>query len=135
MPPSEFKAKNVGESVFINTGKPKWNGALIRSTAARYRPRCARTWIKCGVPSETSTQSFQNGFGATLDGRVLAWKSGSKAIVPTEGSGNGPGQPAHLIASGASAIFFDTSTSHHEATPANRLTFSGLRALTVRDVL
>lgn len=26
MPLSEFKAKNLGESVFINTGKPKWNG-------------------------------------------------------------------------------------------------------------
>lgn len=26
MPLAEFKTKNVGESVFINTGKPKWNG-------------------------------------------------------------------------------------------------------------
>ena len=178
MPIQEFKAKNVGESVFINSGKAKWNGradkkntlevqtplctdqyqgfpgdpgneapnevvcnaspgdrnqpalqfAGVQAVSMFYRFLGGRLYEieihltshdfgdvraaftqKYGAPANATTESYQNGFGATWTGEVCRWKSGNEAIALTEGSGNGPGQNPRSVASGALAIFLDTS--------------------------
>jgi hypothetical protein len=178
MPLQEFKVKNVGESVFINTGKPKWNGrADKKSTLEVPTPLCTDQYQgfpgdpgneapnevlcnespgdrnqsglqfagvqavsmfyrflggrlneieihltshdymdvkaafiqKYGTPTNTTSESYQNGYGASWTGEVCHWKSGNQAIALSEGSGNGPGQNSRSIASSALAIFLDTS--------------------------
>ena len=174
----EFKTKNLGESVFINTGKPKWTGradkkstlevptplctdqyqgfpgdpgneapnevlcnpspgernqsalqfAGVQAVSMFYRFLSGRLYVieihltshdytdvkaafilKYGSPTNTTSESYQNGYGATWTGQLCHWISGNQAIALTEGSGNGPGQNSHSWASNASAIFLDTS--------------------------
>jgi hypothetical protein len=47
---------------------------------------------KYGQPNATSTEDFQNAYGARWDGATFAWTKGSQAIALREGSGNGPAQ-------------------------------------------
>jgi hypothetical protein len=185
MPLQEFKTKNVGESVFINTGKPKWNGrankkdtqevptplctdqyqgfpgdpqneapnevlcnpspgdrnqsalqfAGIQAVSMFYRFLGSRLYDieihlvshdygdvkaafiqKYGAPTSTTSERYQNGYGATWTGEVCHWRSGNQAIALTEGSGNGPGQDSRSFASLALAVFLDTSNVPRSST-------------------
>jgi hypothetical protein len=47
---------------------------------------------KYGQPTATSTENFQNAYGARWNGANFAWTKGSQVITLHEGSGNGPAQ-------------------------------------------
>lgn len=47
---------------------------------------------KYGVPRKSSSDSYQNEFGATWSAANFVWKRGSQTIVIKEGVGRGPGQ-------------------------------------------
>jgi hypothetical protein len=49
-----------------------------------------------GEPAATSSDEYQNAFGARWQGANLAWTKGSQAITLHEGSGNGPAQTSML---------------------------------------
>jgi hypothetical protein len=67
---------------------------------------------KFGEPSSTTTEEFQNGFGAKFTGQLKTWHRGPQSILLREG-GHAPDQPGN----GQILIFDDVAAKKLEVPP------------------